>query len=48
MFTHWSFLPLAIYAVPSIMFAFVFYNMRKPYSIASTLTPVFSDRVLGR
>lgn len=48
MFTHWSFLPLAIYAVPSIMFAFAFYNMRKPYSIASTLTPVFGDRVLGR
>ncbi|MGC4154932.1 MAG: BCCT family transporter [Propionicimonas sp.] len=48
MFTHWGFLPLAIYAVPSIMFAFAFYNMRKPYSIASTLTPVFGDRLLGK
>ncbi len=48
MFTHWTFLPLAIYAVPSIMFAFAFYNMRKPYSIASTLTPIFGDKILGR
>ena len=48
MFTHWSFLPLAIYAVPSIMFAFAFYNMRKPYSIASTLTPIFGDKILGK
>ena len=48
MFTHWTFLPLAIYAVPSIMFAFAFYNMRKPYSIASTLTPLFGDKVLGK
>ncbi len=48
MFTHWSFLPLAIYAVPSITFAFAFYNMRKPYSIASTLTPIFGNKVLGK
>lgn len=48
LFVHWGFLPLAIYAIPSIMFAFAFYNMRKPYTLASTLTPVFGDKVLGK
>ncbi|NMD71558.1 BCCT family transporter [Bacillus sp. DNRA2] len=48
LFTHWGFLPLAIYAVPSVMFAFSFYNMRKPYTLASTLTPIFGDKVLGK
>ena len=48
LFVHWGFLPLAIYAVPSIMFAFSFYNMRKPYTLASTLTPIFGDKVLGK
>lgn len=44
MYVHWGFLPLAIYAIPSIMFAFAFYNMRKPNSIGSTLVPVFGNR----
>ncbi|SMD11821.1 BCCT family transporter [Sporomusa malonica] len=48
LFIHWGFLPLAIYAVPSIMFAFAYYNMKKPYSLGSTLTPVFGDKVLGK
>ena len=48
LFIHWGFLPLAIYAVPSIMFAFAYYNMRKPYSLGSTLTPVFGDKILGK
>jgi choline-glycine betaine transporter len=48
LFVHWGFLPLAIYAVPSIMFAFAFYNMRKPYTLASTLTPIFGNKVLGK
>lgn len=48
MFIHWGFLPLAIYAIPSIMFAFAFYNMRKPYTIGSTLVPVFGNKVLGK
>ncbi|HWR39499.1 MAG TPA: BCCT family transporter [Patescibacteria group bacterium] len=48
LFIHWGFLPLAIYAVPSVMFAFAYYNMKKPYSLGSTLTPVFGDKVLGK
>jgi choline-glycine betaine transporter len=48
LFLHWGFVPLAMYAIPSVMFAFAFYNMRKPYSLASTLTPIFGERVLGK
>lgn len=45
MFLEWTWSPYAIYSVASILFAFVFYNMKKPYSIGSALTPVFGDRV---
>lgn len=48
MFIHWGILPLAIYALPTVLFAFAFYNMRLPYSIASTLVPVFGRRILDR
>jgi glycine betaine transporter len=48
LFTHWGFLPLAIYAIPSIMFAFAYYNMKRPYTLASTLTPIFGDKILGK
>lgn len=48
LFMHWGFLPLAIYAIPSIMFAFAYYNMKKPYTLASTLTPVFGDKIIGK
>jgi glycine betaine transporter len=48
LFIHWGFLPLAIYAVPSIMFAFAFYNMKNPYTLGSTLTPIFGRKILGK
>lgn len=48
MFIHWGILPLAIYALPTVLFAFAFYNMRLPHSIASTLVPVFGRGVLSR
>jgi choline-glycine betaine transporter len=47
MFMHWTFTPYAIYTLPALMFAFVFYNMRKPFSLGSTLTPVIGDRAIG-
>jgi choline-glycine betaine transporter len=48
----WSFTPMAIYALPTILFAFVFYNMGKPFSISSLLSPLlrgkpWGDRFLG-
>lgn len=48
MILHWSFTPYAIYAVPSLVFALAFYNSKLPFSIGSSLQPVFGDSVLGR
>ncbi len=48
MYLHWTFTPYAIYAVASLMFAFAYYNMKKPYSLGSPLTPLFGDCVTGR
>jgi choline/carnitine/betaine transport len=48
MFMHWTFTPYAIYTLPALMFAFAFYNMRKPFSLGSTLTPLMGDKATGR
>lgn len=40
---EWTFSPMAIYTVPALTFAFVFYNMKKPYSIGSMLYPTLGD-----
>lgn len=45
MYLHWTFTPYAIYAVASLMFAFAYYNMKKPYSLGSPLTPLLGDRL---
>jgi glycine betaine transporter len=45
---HWGFTPYAIYVVPSLVFALAFYNKKLPFSISSSLQPVFGDRVLGQ
>ncbi|MCG7599835.1 BCCT family transporter [Halomonas sp. McH1-25] len=41
MFLHWSFTPYAIYAVPALIFALAFYNLRLRFSISSMLEPLF-------
>ncbi|WP_438764514.1 BCCT family transporter [Kushneria sp. TE3] len=41
MFLHWTFTPYAIYAVPALVFALVFYNRRQRFSIASFFEPLF-------
>ncbi|KAA0017627.1 BCCT family transporter [Salinicola corii] len=45
MFLHWTFTPYAIYAVPALIFALAFYNLRLRFSISSMLEPVFGPRV---
>lgn len=45
MFLHWSFTPYAIYAVPALIFALAFYNLRLRFSISSMLEPVLGPRV---
>ena len=41
LFLHWSFTPYAIYSIPSLVFALAFYNKKLPFSISSSLAPVF-------
>lgn len=45
MFLHWTFTPYAIYCVPAIVFAFTYYNMKRPYSLSSTLSPLFGNKI---
>lgn len=45
MFVHWAFTPYAIYSIPSLVFALVFYNRRDKLSIASMLAPLFGPGV---
>jgi glycine betaine transporter len=47
MYLHWTITPYAIYCVPALMFAFAYYNMRKPFSLSSTLAPLFGDKISG-
>lgn len=44
-FLHWTFPAYALYALPSLMFAFVFYNMKCPFSISSFLYPLVGDKM---
>ncbi|MGN1165857.1 MAG: BCCT family transporter [Lachnospiraceae bacterium] len=45
MFLEWTWSPYAIYTVATLVFAFVFYNMKQPYSMGSALVPVFGEKV---
>lgn len=35
---HWTFTPYAIYTIPGLTFALVYYNLKAPFSLASPLT----------
>ncbi len=41
MFLHWTFIPYAFYTIPTIIFAFAYYNMKKPFSIGSQISHLF-------
>lgn len=43
MFLEWTWSPYAIYTVATLLFAFVFYNMKKSYSIGSAFVPLLGD-----
>lgn len=45
MFLEWTWSPYAIYTVATLVFAFVFYNMKQSYSIGSALVPAFGPKV---
>ena len=40
MFLHWTIVPYAIYTVPAVVFAFMYYNAKKPFSISSEMAPL--------
>ncbi len=40
MFLHWTIVPYAMYTVPAVVFAFMYYNAKKPFSIASEMAPL--------
>ena len=48
MYLHWSFTPYAIYCVASLMFAFAYYNMKKPFSLGSTVSPLLGSWATGK
>lgn len=37
LFLHWSFTPYAIYTVPGLTFALVYYNLKAPFSLSSPI-----------
>jgi choline-glycine betaine transporter len=44
LFLHWTFIPYAIYAVPTIVFAFAYYNMKRSFSVGSEISPILGSR----
>ena len=39
-FLHWTSIPYAIVALVGLMFAFAYYNMKKPFSLGAPLSPL--------
>jgi glycine betaine transporter len=40
LYLHWTFIPYAFYAVPTIVFAFAYYNMKRSFSVGSQISPL--------
>ena len=45
MYLEWTWSPYGLFALPALLFAFVFYNMNQPFSIGSSLVPLFGPKV---
>lgn len=45
---HWTFIPYAIYAVPTVVFAFSYYNMKRSFSVGSEISPILRNRNQSR
>jgi len=48
LFLHWSLTPYAIYTVPALVFALMYYNAKKPFSLSAPLSPLLGDRLSGK
>lgn len=44
-FLEWGLTPYAIYGVPAILFALVFYNYKAPFSVTSLFYPLLGNRL---
>lgn len=42
-YLEWTFSPMALNTLPTLLFAFVFYNMKKKFSLGAMLTPVLGE-----
>ena len=40
LYLHWTFIPYAIYTVPAVVFGFMYYNGKKPFSISTEVSPL--------
>ena len=44
LFLHWTFIPCAIYALPALVFALAFHNLKLPFSLSSCLAPFLGEK----
>jgi choline-glycine betaine transporter len=43
LFMHWTLIPYAIYTAAGLLFALVYYNLKRPFSLGSLLYPLFGN-----
>ena len=43
LYLHWTFIPYAIYALPTIVFSFAYYNMKRSFSVGSEISPLVGE-----
>ena len=48
MYLHWTFIPYAIYTVPTIVFGFAYYNMKRSFSVGSQIAPLVTAKSQSR
>lgn len=44
-FYNWTFLPYAVYTLCGVVIAYLYYNKRRKLSVASTLEPIFGEKI---
>jgi len=47
MYMNWGLVPYSINALPALVFAICYYNLKRPFSLGSILFPIFGDRANG-
>lgn len=46
MYLHWGITPYAIYALAATVFAFVYYNMKKPFTLGACIYPLVGEKAI--